>query len=289
MPRIQITIIETHAKSVLTRTSGFLKEVSSHSLQPYRGCTFGNSLCGVGCYVRSNGNVLKGREWGDFLEVRVNAADVYRQTNAREKKWANGRGREFAIFMSSSTEPFLPQEFEYGTTRSVLEAMIDAPPDVLILQTHTHQVTRYLDLYSKLAKRCKLRFHLSIETDRQRMPDLPPHASPVERRLEACEQLRRSGHFTVVTVSPLLPIDDPDTFFKRINDVADAVVLDHFIMGDGTPTGTRTLKTRLPASMALVEPASVSLEYRKRMIGIARRYMPGRVGVSADGFAGIYN
>ena len=29
--------------NVLTRTSGYLKTVTSHSLQPYRGCSFGNS------------------------------------------------------------------------------------------------------------------------------------------------------------------------------------------------------------------------------------------------------
>ena len=90
----------------------------------------------------------------------------------------------------------------------------------------------------------------------------------------------------MVTVSPLLPIEDPDTFFRRLSEVADAVVLDHFIQGDGSPTGARTLRTRLPIAMAAVEPASVTLEYRDRMVEIARRYLPGRVGVNVDGFAG---
>lgn len=39
----------TRVKNILTRTSGFLKTVTSHSAQPYRGCTLGRSLCGVGC------------------------------------------------------------------------------------------------------------------------------------------------------------------------------------------------------------------------------------------------
>ncbi len=86
-----------------------------------------------------------------------------------------------------------------------------------------------MDPYDRLASRCKLRFHVSIETDRDSMPGLPPHASPVERRLEACGQLRQAGQFTVVTVSPLLPIDDADRFFGQIAGVADAVVVNHFI------------------------------------------------------------
>ena len=56
---------------VLTRTGGYLRGVTSHSLQPYRGCTLGGSLCGVACYVRANPWVTGGREWGRFLEVRV--------------------------------------------------------------------------------------------------------------------------------------------------------------------------------------------------------------------------
>jgi hypothetical protein len=39
-------------RSILIRASGSLESVCSHSLQPYRGCPFGASPCGVGCYVR---------------------------------------------------------------------------------------------------------------------------------------------------------------------------------------------------------------------------------------------
>jgi hypothetical protein len=71
---MSVDITETTVKNILTRTSGYLRTVTSHSLQPYRGRTFGNSLCGVGCYVQHNGHVLQGRPWGGFLEVRTNAA-----------------------------------------------------------------------------------------------------------------------------------------------------------------------------------------------------------------------
>ena len=46
---MRVTITKSRVRSILTRTSGYLKTVTSHSVQPYRGCTFGNSLCGVGC------------------------------------------------------------------------------------------------------------------------------------------------------------------------------------------------------------------------------------------------
>ena len=290
-----LEITETTIKKVLTRAeSGFLRNaegrgpVSSHSLQPYCGCTFGNSLCGKACYVQSNYNVTKGRPWGRFLDVRTNAADSYRQHYEAERRWAQRKRGRFAIFCSSSTDPFLPQESQYGITHSILEAMVDSPPDRLILQTHTHLVTRYMDLYAQLRDKCELRFHISIETDREKMPGLPPHASPVARRLEACEELHAAGHFVAVMVSPVLPIDDPDGFFRCISQVADATVLDHYIIGDGTPDGRRTARTDVPSAMAAVNPDSVKLAYRDQMVEVARRHMPGRVGVSADGFAGFY-
>ena len=81
----------TTVRNVLTRTSGFLKTITSHSLQPYRGCSFGRALCGVGCYVRHNGHILRGRTWGEFLEVRQNAAESYRDNVERERRWARKR------------------------------------------------------------------------------------------------------------------------------------------------------------------------------------------------------
>jgi len=91
------------------------------------------------------------------------------------------------------------------------------------------------------------------------------------------------------TVAPLLPIADPERFFARIAQVADAVVIDHFIGGDGTPGGTRTRRTGLPAAMEAALPGSSELAYRERIAAIARRHLPGRVGVGCPGFAGIYS
>ncbi len=281
-------VSEGRVKNVLTRTSGYLATVASHSLQPYRGCPLGRSLCGVGCYVQHNPWVTKGRGWGDFLEARVNAADAYRAHVARERRWARKTVGPFSIFLSSSTEPFPPQERRFGVTRAVLEAMLDEPPDVLIVQTHSHRVATFVDVLAALADRCHVRVHVSIETDRESVPGLPRHGSPVARRFAAAGAVRDAGVETVVTVSPLLPIADPNAFFARIARHADAVVIDHFIGGDGSATGARTLRTPLPAAMAALDSDSVQLDYRERMVDIAQRFLPGRVGVSINGFAGRY-
>ena len=112
----------------------------------------GSSLCGAGCYVRHNFYVTRGETWGTFVEARTDAADAYRRQYEREKKWARQSRGAFGIFLSSSTEPFQPMERTHGVTRSVLEAMLDLPPDFLILQTHSHHVADYVDLYPRLAR-----------------------------------------------------------------------------------------------------------------------------------------
>jgi DNA repair photolyase len=233
--------------------------------------------------------VTRGREWGDFLEVRVDAAASYARHVTRERRWARRQRGRFEVFMSSSTDPFVPQERRYRVTRSVLEAMLEDPPDTLILQTHTHRVCDEQDRLAALAERGAVRVHLSIEGDRDRLPGLPPPASPVARRLEAAEALRAAGVPVVVTVAPLLPIADPDDFFRRVAAVADAVVLDHFVGGDGSPDGRRTRATALPTAMAALDPESVELAYLERMVAVAGRHLPGRVGVGAPGFAGVYD
>jgi DNA repair photolyase len=280
------SVTESTVGRILTRSTGYLRAVTSHSLQPYRGCSFGNALCGVGCYVRHNGWLTRGEPWGSFLEARINAADAYRREHAREQAWARREGGAFSIFLSSSTDPFVPEEDRFGVTRALLEAMLELPPDELVVQTHTHRVARYLDLYPALAARCRLRFHLSIEGDRDRLPGLPPPASSVARRFEAAAALRAAGLRVVVTAAPLFPLADPRRFLERVAACADALVIDHFVGGDGSRAGSRTRRTALPAAMAAVDPGSLDVGYRDAVVALARELLPGRVGVGADGFAG---
>jgi DNA repair photolyase len=275
-------------KSILSRAGGYLREVCSHSLQPYRGCPFGVTLCGVGCYVRHSIHLTRGRPWGTFLEVRTNAAEVYRATYDRERAWARRTRGGFVIFMSSATEPFPPQERRHGVTRALLEAMVDRPPDALIVQTHSPRVLDARMTLLEIARVSSVRCHISIESDIDRLPGLPPPPATVAARLAAAEALRSPGLFVVVTVSPLLPIKEPQRFFERISQVADAVVLDHFVGGDGSPTGARTLRTALPQAMSAVDPSSLCPTYRDRMGAIAERYLPGRVGYHSTGFAGRF-
>ncbi len=279
---------EIHCKSILTRTSGYLKTVSSHSLNPYVGCGFGRSACGEGCYVRFNQWLMRGREWGQFVDVKINAAEVYLQTVEKEKKWARKNGGCFSIFFSSSTDPWQPVERKYRLTRQLLKAMQGDPPDQLILQTHATFILDDIERIQSLSGICDLRVHISIEGDRDRLPGLPPPPCSLEDRMEVLKKFADRGIQTVACLSPLYPMKAPDAFFSRLSKIGiSAVVIDHFIQGDGTPDGSRTLKTKLPQAMSEIAPESVDLSYRDAVARIAGKYLP--VGISASGFAGHYS
>lgn len=273
---------------ILTRTSGYLLGIASHSLQPYRGCAYGASLCGVGCYVRHNGLLTRGRGWGSFLVARTNAAGAYLAAFERERAWARSKSGSFSIFMSSATDPFPPQEQRLRITSQLLAAMLDRPPDTLIVQTHSPIVLDHVEPLRALSRLTHLRVQISIESDRDRLPGLPPPAASVAARLAAAAALREAGLMVVVTCAPLFPIADPDAFFSRVAACADAVVLDHFIGGDGSLEGARTRRTALPEAIAAIDREALALDYRDRMATIARRHLPVRVGLGRDGFAGRF-
>ncbi|MBC8287130.1 MAG: hypothetical protein H8E42_06615 [Nitrospinae bacterium] len=283
---MQINLVQS--KTLLTRSSGYLTGVCSHSLNPYRGCGYGLSSCGEGCYVRFNHWLTQGREWGKFVDVKINAGELYTQSAEKEKNWAHHRSISFTIFMSSSTDPWQPAEKKYRVTRAILRAMATCPPDTLILQTHSASILDDQEILRELSRLCSLRVHISIEGDRNRLPGLPPPPCSIEQRISALEQLSAQGLKTVACLSPLYPLENPQHFFERLKNAgASAVIIDHFIEGDGTAQGSRTLKTRLPLAMSQVQEDSVRLSYRNHIANIARTYLP--VGVSAQGFAGHYS
>ncbi len=280
-------ITQTHCTSILTRTSGYLREVCSHSLNPYVGCGYGNSSCGEGCYVQFNQWLLRGRRWGDFVDVKVNADKVYCKTARVEKSWAARRGVPFSVFFSSSTDPWQPVEKKFRVTRRVLNAMLEEVPDILILQTHSSMIIEDMESIVALDRLCDLRVHLSIEGDQDTLPGLPLPPCSVHQRIQLVKEFALRGVKVVVCMSPLYPLKNPDSFFSRLSESgASAVVIDHFIEGDGTQDGSRTQRTRLPLAIKSFDEQALDLSYRDKVAAIARNYLP--VGISAAGFAGVY-
>ncbi|WP_416296343.1 SPL family radical SAM protein [Paenibacillus illinoisensis] len=214
-------------KTMLNKGTGFLNGYT-HTLNSYTGCSFACSYC----YVRQMPvSLFRKQDWGSWVDVKQEAASVL----AKELKRAISKGK-VTIFMSSSTDPYQPVEYKEQITRSLLEVMIQHPPDFILVQTRSPLVTRDMDLLQQLGDR--VRVSMTIETDRDDIrKHFSPAAPPIPGRLHALEKLRDAGIATQVAIAPVLP--SSDNFPSLLRPLVQRVCIDDYFMGDGSQ-GKRT-------------------------------------------------
>lgn len=224
----------------------------THSLNPLTGCPLGNTLCGRGvCYAarlpnwRAAGHAP--HQWGEVVYVKENAPELYAEEYRRLK--ARRPETPLKIFLSTSTEPYSGWERRHGVTRRLLQRMVDYPPDLLWIQSHTDGVGRDLDLLRQLqVGSCTVVVSISVETDREELPGFPRPATPIRHRVAALGRARAAGIETRAAISPVLPVADVERFATTLGEVADRIILDHYLIGDGT-WGRRTIEAGLPARL----------------------------------------
>jgi len=274
--------------TILNPTGGFLGEGFTHTVNLYRGCALGQTLCGMYCYAQWNPYHVQGRTWGRFLDIKEGTAQAYCAQYDRLKRPKSGDPKPIRIFMSSVTEPYPPQERTLRHTRLLLRTMVERPPDLLVIQSHTPLVVDDLALLQQLQQHCEVQVQITVETDKQAWPvPLPKHAYPVPSRIQALRTLRAAGLHTVAAVSPLLPLDDPAQFADDLERACHRVILDHYLLGDGSQEGQRTKHTALPRLLHDTGYGTwTTLEKFREIVEVFRSVFgdAGRVGVSRDGF-----
>lgn len=177
--RMKSELFYKHPKTILNKGTGFLSGYT-HSLNPYTGCSFGCSYC----YVRQMPvSLFREGEWGSWVDVKNGAAHVLKKELHRAK--AKG---PVTIFMSSSTDPYQPIEHKEKVTRSLLEVMLEDPPDFLFVQTRSPLVSRDIDLPRQFKD--KVRVSMTIETDSETIrKHFTPMAPPIQARFKTLEKL----------------------------------------------------------------------------------------------------
>jgi DNA repair photolyase len=274
-------------KTILTPTGGFLASGYTHTINPYSGCAYARALCGTFCYTQHQYWITKGRPWGLYGAKR-DIRQAYRRDYDRLKQPRQGDPRPLRIYMASSTDPYVPQEQKLGLTRAILEEMQTRPPDVLVIQTHTILIQRDFDLIQALSKRCELWVSITVETDMDPVPGFPPHASRPAKRLETLKHFREAGVRTQATISPLMPLSNPQTFAYALDAACDRVVIDHYTLGDGSH-GARTKRTNF---LQLLEQAGFGEWASLDKLWEVRDLLSGvlgadRVLVSSEGFNAV--
>lgn len=179
---------EINCKSILTK-SGI--EGVDYALNPYVGCAHGCVYCYASFMKRFTSHP---EEWGTFVDVKVNAAEVLAHQMRRAKPGNISSG--------TVTDPYQPLEKRYEITRACLEVLTayDFPVSIL---TKSDLVLRDLDLLRRL-KDVEVGFTITtLDKEVQRFFEPgPPLASA---RLAALTELAKAEIKTWAFCGPLLP------------------------------------------------------------------------------------
>lgn len=225
----------------LTKTGGYLTGFT-HTLQPYIGCRFACQYC----YVQglSVHHFHQPRlPWGEYAHPRIGIDELLGKELASLQRRDQLEG--VSIFMSSATDPYQGAERKWKLSRGCLEAMVNHPPKLLLIQTRGPLAQRDFDLMGQLGDHCWL--SVTLETDRDDIRRVvTPRCPSIEQRIELLSAAKAAGLNVQVAVSPSLPYSDPATFGTLLLDYAQRIVIDSYTSGDGQQ-GKRTARTSIPA------------------------------------------
>ncbi|MXV79847.1 MAG: radical SAM protein [Chloroflexi bacterium] len=195
-----ITVETYDAHQILAPGTGYLGEYD-YSLNPYVGCSFGCSYCYAAFFAPFD----KQATWGDWVRVKQNAESKL----SRIRRSLEGK----TIYLSSATDPYQPIERRHELTRSLLPILAEKGA-WLVVQTRSPLVTRDIDLLRRFDKVC---VNFSITTDSEDVRRaFEPRNPPIRDRLSAAATVAAAGVPVAITMTPLLPIADPDGFTSQV-------------------------------------------------------------------------
>lgn len=216
------------AKSVLTPSK---LPGADWVINPYLGCSFGCKYCYAAFIGRWK---HPGKEWGEFLDIKVNAPEILKKELLRlEKKY---KSKDFgSIILSSVTDPYVGPEAKYQITRSCLKVLADfGYHGEVSLLTKSPLATRDVDLFKKL--NAAVGFTITTLEDKVAR-FLEGNAPPVSSRLKALKALNKAAVNTYAFIGPLLPYftarkEKLDQLFSRLEEVGTREIwLEHINLG----------------------------------------------------------
>jgi len=228
-----LPIYRALSKGILSRTSGFIRDAGfTHSLTPARNCTYGCTYCYVPT-MRIYGGLKPAdwQRWGKFTTFKQNAPDLL----AKELRPTQ------IIYCSPLVDPYQPVEIRESMMPRILEALIDRPPAVFVVQTRGPLILRDIELLQRLSSKTRLRVSFSITTNREDVRRYyEPHCEPVTERLRAVQALEAAGIRTHCTLAPILPCDPSGLADLVLESSSRDVIGDPFHNRAAKPQGATT-------------------------------------------------
>ncbi len=184
---------------------------------PYVGCMIGCAFC----YVQERADFsrrlegLPRLEWGRYVDVKVNAAEVLRR---EVRDHPPGVVRLSPIL----TDPYQPIERRYRITRQALEVFLEAGFAPVIL-TRGARMVEDLELLRRFPA-AAVGFSIPTDDDSVRAA-FEPGADTVEERFEALAACHAAGLRTFAVLQPVLPMN-VDRLVARLAPLVRAVRVD---------------------------------------------------------------
>ena len=202
-----LTVKEILAKSILNQSKIF-----DYCVNPYTCCQINCRYCYARLFMRRYSGHQE--PWGEFVDVKINAAEVLEKQLTRAKKGV--------VWISSVCDPYQPLEKTYALTRRCLEALA-AKQFPANIQTKSTLILRDLDILQEFEY---VEAGFTITTDDEAVArQFEPGAPPIKLRIAALKKLRSAGIATFAMVAPLLP-GNPHNLIGYLEDAADRVLID---------------------------------------------------------------
>lgn len=151
--------------------------------------------------------------WGTFLDVKI---------WPEIKNPSKYAGKE--LFIGSVTDPYLPQEEQYGRTRALLEQLKGSGTKISIA-TKSDLILRDLDLIKTFPN---ARVSWSVNTLDEDFKNDMDNAVSIGRRLTAMEIFHRAGVRKTCFVSPIFPgITDVKAIIERTRGLCNLIWLEN--------------------------------------------------------------
>lgn len=258
------------AGSILTPTSGFMKDYD-YSLNPYSGCSFGCTYCYAAFFTRDKNKM---DNWGKWTEVKENSLALLKKFRSKP---LNGK----TIYLSSVTDPYQPIEKDLELTRDILKELNEFHPEVrLVIQTRSHLITRDIDILKKFKI---IQVNMTITTDSEEVRKVfEPFCPSNKKRLEAIQDIQEVGIPSCITMTPLLPIEDMESFSSKL---LDTKIKKFVIQPFHKDKGKFVAGTRKEAISILEKYNWSDKEYR-RIVDYFKTQLP-YLGEGKSGFAPI--
>lgn len=201
------TVKTIRAKSVLNKSKIF-----DYCINPYTGCQINCRYCYARLFMRRYSGHKE--PWGEFVDVKINAAEVLEKQLLRAKKGV--------VWIASVCDPYQPVEETYAVTRHCLEILAVRQFPVNI-QTKSTLILRDLDILQEFEQ---VEAGFTITTDDEAVAkQFEPGAAPIKQRIAALKKIRSAGIKTFAFIGPILP-GNPQNLIRYLEDAADRVLID---------------------------------------------------------------